>query len=142
MHDHHNHETPEPTTEPTATRPAETLSEAPTPATRHEARILQTLLAERGNAFQVYLDRIWRDTAITDMSDEFGSLYWASYARVEEFVDDMADAQGWDSALEEFTRTWGIPKGGIGLNYGVLLASMQDTFEFIPFAGEIHVFIK
>ena len=131
MHDHHNHETSEPT-----------AAEAPAPATRHEVRILQTLLAERGNAFQVYLDRIWRDAAITDMEDEFENLYWASYARVEQFIDDIADAQGWDSALEEFARTWGIPRYGVTWNYSVLLDSLRETYEFIPLAGEIHVFIK
>lgn len=104
--------------------------------------MLERLLAEHGSAFQVYLDHVWRDTAVTEMEADFQSLYWASYERVEHFVIDMADAQGWDVALTEFVRTWGIPPGGVAWDYSVLLDSMGDTYEFIPFEGEIHVFIK
>lgn len=141
----HNHEpTPPNAPNPEALRHSDEEAHLgpPEPTSRHERRILERLLVERGDAFQVYLDRVWRGTAITDMEDEFENLYWASYERVEHFITDIADAQGWDSALEEFTRTWAIPAHSLTWNYSVLLEDLRGNYEFIAHGGQIHVFIK
>lgn len=76
------------------------------------------------------------------MEAKFESLHWASYDRVEHFITDIADAQGWAGAVEDFTRTWAIPTGALTWNYAALLENLKDTYKFIPHGGEIHVFIK
>ncbi|MGR4009874.1 hypothetical protein [Leucobacter sp. 1207-22] len=67
----------------------------PQPRTRAEARELERLRLEYGAAFEVYLERIWNGVEpIPDMENDFTNLHWASYDRIEHFIDDQLDALG------------------------------------------------
>ena len=114
----------------------------PRPQSRAEARILEQLHAERGAAFQVYLDHVWNGIEpITEMEADFENLHWASYERPEQFVDDFFDNLGWAEARASLIREWAIPKDVLIFDRAAFLQHLRSDFTFYERNGETHVFV-
>ena len=132
--DDENGTTPPPTPE---------LRAPPQPQSRQEARLLNELRTERGAAFDIYLEHIWNGIEpITDMEADFENLHWASYEKLEHFVDDFIDSLGWAEARIQLLRDWAIPKGILVFDRHAFLDYIRGDFEFYEQGGEIHVFVK
>lgn len=115
----------------------------PQPRTRHEARILEQLSAEHGAAFDVYLEHVWNGTeAVPDLDADFQNLHWASYDRIEHFVDDFIESLGWTDARNHVLREWGIPTNVLVFDRRAILQDLQNEFEFHQQGGQTHVFVK
>lgn len=119
------------------------LRAPPQPQSRHEARLVERLRSEHGTAFDVYLQHVWNGIEpIADMEADFENLHWASYARVEHFVDDFIDSLGWVEARNDALREWAIPDDVLIFDRHALLDHMRNDFEFYEQEGETHVFVK
>jgi len=115
----------------------------PQPQTRREARLLEQLRRERGAAFDVYLEHVWNGIeSISDMEADFENLHWASYEKVEQFVDDFIESLGWVEARDQILRDWAIPKDVLIFDRDAFLHHLRNDFEFYERGGETHVFVK
>lgn len=115
----------------------------PQPQSRHEARLLAHLRAEHGGAFDVYLQHVWNGIEqIADMEADFENLYWASYEKVEQFVDDFIDSLGWADARQQLLREQAIPDDVLVFDRHAFLDHLRSDFEFWEQGGETHVFVK
>lgn len=140
---HHEQEMCSPAEHETRTPPPGVEApQSPTPATRHEQKLLDRLHTEHGDAFQIYLDHYWRGTPIVGMEDDFRSLYWGSYDKAEQFADDLIDAFGWADARTELVRTWAIPSDVLTWNHAAFLTRLASDYDFRVEGGQTHVFIK
>ncbi len=112
------------------------------PASRREARELDRLRAERGLAFESYLLHVWNGTeSILDMDTNFENLYYASYDKIEHFIEDGIDALGWASLVKEVIQQHAIPPKLLIWDYPAYLGMVQNDYQFIEQGGQIHVFI-
>jgi hypothetical protein len=119
------------------------LRAPPQPQSRHEARLVERLRSEHGAAFDVYLQQIWNGIEpIDDMEADFENLHWASYARVEHFVDDFIESLGWAEARHQLLRDWAIPNGILVFDRHAFLDHLRSDFDFYEQGGETHVFVK
>lgn len=115
----------------------------PEPATRQEAREFDRLRREHGSAFEVYLDSIWNGVAsINRMEADFANLHWASYERIDQFIDDFLDSLGWADARDHALREWAIPHDILVFDRAAMFDRLSGDFEFHERGGEVHVFVK
>lgn len=121
---------------------AEPAAEARRPATRRERKILERLHTERGAAFEVYLDCVWRGTPIDEMEADFENLYWASYENVAQFAIDGIEAHDWKEPIDDAIRQHAIPRHLITWNTDAFIDMVRSDFEFHHRDGEVHVFIR
>lgn len=113
------------------------------PTTRHEMLVLERLHDEHGVAFQVYLDHVWDGTTpIMNMETDFENVYWASYAHIEQFVDDFIESLGWAEARTQLLKDQAIPESVLVFNRKAFLETIRGDYEFYEQGGEIHVFVK
>ena len=124
--------------------PAQQSESTPTrqPATRRERHVLDQLQAEHDTAIEVYLDHVWQDAPIDGMEADFENLYWASYERIDHFIDDQIDAFGWDEALEDFTRSKDVPSTALVWDRAAILQFLSRDYDFYERDGLVHVFVK
>ncbi|PPF44874.1 hypothetical protein C5B85_09045 [Pseudoclavibacter sp. AY1F1] len=111
------------------------------PKTRHEAREVERLSEQLGPAFDIYLEHVWRNTAVVDMEADFENLYWASYDRTEHFVDDFIESLGWEDARKQLIQDWAIPANVLVFDRQAVLGNLDNDYEFIRRDGVTHVFI-
>ena len=115
----------------------------PQPESRQQARLLERLRTEHGAAFDVYLEHIWNGIeSIVDMEADFNSLHWASFEKVEQFVDDFIDSLGWADARDHALREWAIPNDVLVFDRHAFFDHIRNDFEFHERDGETHVFVK
>lgn len=127
---------------PRRQRPTSAIERALLANTRAEAFELTRLSAEYGTAFEVYLEHIWSGLEpIADMEDDFRSLYWGSYDRMEQFVDDQLDANDWLEPIQTMLRTHGMPRDTLRWIRAGFAETVEGGFEIVEKDGQIHVFI-
>lgn len=124
-------------------RDPERLAEAlrTIPRTRHDRHDIDELYSEYGTAFEVYLERIWTpDVGMENLEQDFLNCYFASYEKLEHFLDDQLDAAGLLQPVKQALK--GIELADEVLDWmrvGVQ-ASFADEYNYIERDGMIHVF--
>lgn len=123
-------------------RPTNAIERALLANTRAEAIELTRLSTEYGTAFEVYLEHIWSGLEpIADMEDDFRSLYWGSYDRMGQFIDDQLDANDWLEPIQTMLRAHDMPRDILRWIRTGFAETLKGGFEIVEKDGQIHVFI-
>lgn len=112
------------------------------PTTRQEVRVLNSLEALHGEAISAYLSCDQTGVTVNDAEDDFKARYRGSYGLLEAFAEDYTENLGWNSALEYFTHTEGIPRGLVAWNMPALIQILHNEYQIVEHGGGIHVFYK
>jgi hypothetical protein len=97
--------------------------------------------AEYGDAFRAYLGLPDIDPARSDLIETFHEFYVASYASMDDLLNDMTEVQEWEAAVDQLAQTHGID-GFISLDRSKVEHVARETWDIVEIGGRLHAFLK
>lgn len=84
------------------------------------------------------------DTNLTDerLLERFETAYTASFANLDDAVDNDLDGLGWNEELHMFCTRHGIEPQFLTWDYAELSGWMHSTYDIVELDGWVHLFYR